>query len=469
MQSGSPVSAATRFQQWLRIETETKPRVYGQVFESAGLSSLNYWLEIVFSAAIATFGLVLNSPAVIIGAMLISPLMSPIMATGMALAVGDAYLAIRAAASLVASVAGAITLSATIVWLLPFHSPTAEIMARTNPNLLDLGVAMFSGLAGSLAVSRVGGGAGVTALPGVAIAVALMPPLCTIGFGLGIGGDPEIMGGAGLLFLTNLVAIVGSAFLVFFLVGMNTREVRAEMKKRQDSSSFASRLSRGALDRAFGHAGGMRWRILILVVILASISVPLEKAFLQVSGEAVARSTIQTVLGNLAPQDVLMSRRVQIGREHISIRLISTRAIPADAIKSAEQTISERSGRPTSISVQEVASKSELNELVGRRDTTEPGPPPVVEKSLEEVRQEILDRITPALTRVWPPEAPLHEFDVAFDSTGLAINAHYQADKDIGELALGIITRTLRDQLKTPTLVVNPTRMQNSPPVRKKQ
>jgi hypothetical protein len=62
MQSGPTVSAPTRFQQWLRIETETKPRVYGQVFESAGLSSLNYWLEIVFSAAIATFGLVLNSP-----------------------------------------------------------------------------------------------------------------------------------------------------------------------------------------------------------------------------------------------------------------------------------------------------------------------------------------------------------------------------------------------------------------------
>jgi uncharacterized hydrophobic protein (TIGR00271 family) len=469
MQSGPTVSAPTRFQQWLRIETETKPRVYGQVFESAGLSSLNYWLEIVFSAAIATFGLVLNSPAVIIGAMLISPLMSPIMATGMALAVGDAYLAIRAAASLVASVAGAVALSATIVWLLPFHSATAEILARTNPNLLDLGVAVFSGLAGSLAVSRVGGGAGVTALPGVAIAVALMPPLCTIGFGLGIGGDTEIMGGAGLLFLTNLVAIVGSAFLVFFLVGMNSQEVRIEIEKRQSGNSFANRLSHGVLDRAFGHAGGMRWRILILVVILGSIAVPLEKAFLQVSGEAVARNTIQTELKNLAPSDVLMSRQVQIGREHISIRLISTRAIAAEAIKRAEQTISERSGRRTSISVQEVASESELAELVARLQAPEPAPPPAVEKSLEEVRQETLARVTPVLTRVWPPEAPLQKFDVAFNSTGLAINALYHADKDIGELALSVITRTLRDQLKTPTLVVTTTRMQNARPLPKKR
>jgi len=82
----------SRFQDWLRLDPEHKPRICSQIYDSAEFSSLNYWLEIVFSAGIATFGLVLNSPAVIIGAMLISPLMGPIMATGLSLAVGDLYL-----------------------------------------------------------------------------------------------------------------------------------------------------------------------------------------------------------------------------------------------------------------------------------------------------------------------------------------------------------------------------------------
>jgi uncharacterized hydrophobic protein (TIGR00271 family) len=190
----------TRFQLWLRIDERTKPKVYSQVFESARILNLNYWLEIVFSAAIATFGLVLNSPAVIIGAMLISPLMGPIMATGMALAVGELYLAIKAITNLIASVAAAVAFSGFVVWCLPFHSATTEILARSKPNLLDLGVAIVSGLAGSIVVCRGGGGGGVTALPGVAIAVALMPPLCTMGFGLGSGVNLEIMGGAGYYF-----------------------------------------------------------------------------------------------------------------------------------------------------------------------------------------------------------------------------------------------------------------------------
>ena len=152
--------------------------------------------------------------------MLISPVMGPIMATGLALAVGDPYLGITAIVSLLASVTVSVAFSGFLVWLLPFHYATSEILARTKPNLLDLGIALLSGLAGSVAVSR-GGSDGATAMPGVAIAVALMPPACAIGFGLGTGfPNLEIMGGAGLLFLTNLVAIVASAFLVFLLLGM---------------------------------------------------------------------------------------------------------------------------------------------------------------------------------------------------------------------------------------------------------
>lgn len=114
----------TRMQRWLRIVPEQKPKTYAQIYDTADMSSLNYWLGIIFSAGIAALGLVLNSPAVIIGTMLISPLMGPIMAAGLALAAGDLYLAAKAVVNLAASISLAIAFSAFIVWLLPFHSVT---------------------------------------------------------------------------------------------------------------------------------------------------------------------------------------------------------------------------------------------------------------------------------------------------------------------------------------------------------
>ena len=237
-----------RLQAWLRIPADAKPKVYRQVFEATEIGSLSYWLEIFFSAGIATFGLVESSPAVIIGAMLISPLMGPIMATGLSLAIGDLYLGIKAVLNLVFSITVSIAFSAFLVWLLPFHSATSEILARTNPNLLDLGIALLSGLAGSVVVSR-GSGDGVTALPGVAIAVALMPPLCTMGFGFGAGMNLEIVGGAGLLFLTNLVAIVASAFFVFLQVGMSTAEVRQAVAAAGGDDLLVRTLSHGKFAR----------------------------------------------------------------------------------------------------------------------------------------------------------------------------------------------------------------------------
>ena len=153
-----------RLQTWLGIHSGTKPKVYAQICEASEIGSLSYWLEIFFSAGIATFGLVEGSPAVIIGAMLISPLMGPIMGTGLALAVGDLFLGTKAVLNLLVSIAVSVAFSGFLVWLLPFHSATPEILSRTTPNLLDLGIALLSGLAGSVVVSR-GSGDGAPLCP----------------------------------------------------------------------------------------------------------------------------------------------------------------------------------------------------------------------------------------------------------------------------------------------------------------
>lgn len=433
--------------------------MYTQIYDAAEISSLTYWLEIVFSAAIAVFGLVVNSPAVIIGAMLISPLMGPIMATGLALAAGDLYLAMKAIAKLIISVALAVGLSAVIVWSLPFHSITAEILARINPNLLDLGIALFSGLAGSVAVSRTAGGSGVTTLPGVAIAVALMPPLCTIGFGLGSGANTRIMGGAGLLFLTNLVAIIASAFLVFLLLGMNAPEVRAQMESSRNGEPLARKMSRGAFGRAMANSGQIHWRALMLVILLGSIAVPLRRAFKQVAGEAVVRGVVQDVEKNLLPREALVSQQVDVGRGSVDIRLIATQNVSPDKLSASEREVKRRSGFDAHMSVASIASQSELAELMQRLNTPAPAPPPSPPKPLMDIHAELIQRIQPVIDTIWPSQAPLQVFDVSFAPAGISVNVEYTAKRDLGEIPIELIQNQLRDKLSTPEVVLNARRV----------
>jgi uncharacterized hydrophobic protein (TIGR00271 family) len=139
---------------------------------------------VLFAAGLATLGLVLNSPAVIIGAMLISPLMGSILASRLALATRDVILAIRAVFILILSCGLAIGLAFLVVLILPAKEMTSEILARTQPNLLDLVIALFSGAVGAIAICKDAKGF-VTSVPGVFITVALMPPLCVVGYEMG--------------------------------------------------------------------------------------------------------------------------------------------------------------------------------------------------------------------------------------------------------------------------------------------
>ncbi|HUV70392.1 MAG TPA: DUF389 domain-containing protein [Terracidiphilus sp.] len=449
----------TPLQKWLRIHPDQKPKAYAQVYGSAEMTSLSYWLEIVFSAGIAAFGLVLNSPAVIIGAMLISPLMGPIMAMGLALAAGDLYLVIKAIANLLASVSLAIGFSAIIVWLLPFHSITPEILARINPTLLDLGVALFSGLAGSVAVCRFGGGEAVTTLPGVAIAVALMPPLCTIGFGLGSGFNTRIMGGAGLLFLTNLVAIVASAFAVFLLVGMDSPEVRSATEHAREGELFARKLSHSPFARRLIATGQLRWRIVMLAVLLGVIAVPLRSAFVQVAGEAIVRGAVQDVVkGMLRPGD-LVSQQVEVGRDSVAVRLVSTRAVGKEKIQDAEREIERRSGRKAEVTVASVASQSELAQLMQRLTTPAQPPPPPPPESLDDIHKQVIARVGPIVSGIWPAEAPLQDFDVAFDQTGIVFNVRYASNRELDKIALDILTKELQEKLGSTNVSLNTKRV----------
>jgi len=167
------------------------------------------WI-LVAAIAIASLGLNTNSTAVIIGAMLISPLMGPIIGAGVAIGVWDVTLLLRSVRNLAIAVVISLVTSALYFLLSPFGQAESELVARTTPTLLDALIAIFGGMAGAVAVVRQDRS---NVVPGVAIATALMPPLCTAGYGIA-HLDPVFFFGGFYLFFINAVCIGAATFVV---------------------------------------------------------------------------------------------------------------------------------------------------------------------------------------------------------------------------------------------------------------
>lgn len=169
----------------------------------------------ILSSLVATLGLFLSSPAVIIGAMVLAPLMAPIISLAMGVLRSEQQLIKQSLTTIGIGVTLALLTSALLALIIPISKVTSEISGRLHPNLLDLGVAVFSGVAGAYAHARE---SIMKSMPGVAIAVALVPPLCVVGIGIG-WWEWEVMSGAALLFLTNLVGIALAAAITFLVLG----------------------------------------------------------------------------------------------------------------------------------------------------------------------------------------------------------------------------------------------------------
>lgn len=177
----------------------------------------NVWI-LACGALLASIGLDTNSPAVIIGAMLISPLMSPILGIGLAVGINDRDTLTDSLVNFGVAVGACLLMSTLYFLVTPLGDATPEIMSRTKPTLLDVCVAIFGGIAGIVAGSRKDK---TNAIPGVAIATALMPPLCVAGYGLADvilpyrdAGGWEIFSGASYLFFINSVFIALSTYAI---------------------------------------------------------------------------------------------------------------------------------------------------------------------------------------------------------------------------------------------------------------
>ena len=199
---------------------------------------IDFFVLVFLACSIATFGLITNSATVIIGAMMISPLMYPILSLSMASITGHSHLFKQSIVAILKGVGLAVALSSLIAFLtykLPLGalaSVSNEVLLRTNPSLIDLLIALAGGAAAAYALAHPQLSA---ALPGVAISISLMPPLCTAGVGIALV-QPSIIFGALLLYVTNLAAITFSAMLTFATMGFSPKRASHHRKAARSVS-----------------------------------------------------------------------------------------------------------------------------------------------------------------------------------------------------------------------------------------
>ena len=291
------------------------------------LISEHYLFMTAMSAGIAVIGLLQSSTAVVIGAMLLSPLMGPIMGLGFALGITDYQWLKQSTMSLFWGSFGAVLLCSIIVFVSPITTITPEIAARTQPNLFDLLVALFSGLAGAYAMIR----GRANAIVGVAIATALMPPLAVVGFGFATM-NWTVFSGALLLFVTNLVTIALTAWGLSKLYGF-----RGSLSQRQ------SQFQNG-----------------VIIVVFLALAVPLGLSLRTIAWEANAQRIVREEIteefnrsGRLAELDITFSEEL--------IGVTATMFSPdyrEDAESDITQALEARLGREVSVTLAQVETGS---------------------------------------------------------------------------------------------------------------
>ncbi len=205
------IKIAQRFN--LHLDKADEDDVVVSIKKNSDFIGANLW-TLIFAIFIASIGLNVNSTAVIIGAMLISPLMGPIMGIGLGIGTNDFELVKKGSRNLLIATLISIATSTLYFWITPLHDAQSELLARTTPSIWDVFIAFFGGLAGIVAGTRKEKS---NVIPGVAIATALMPPLCTAGFGLASGNIYYFLGAVYLFFINSIFICLSTFLIVRFL------------------------------------------------------------------------------------------------------------------------------------------------------------------------------------------------------------------------------------------------------------
>lgn len=413
--------------------------------------STGYWLQLFVAVGIATMGLVLGSTAVVIGAMLIAPLMGPIVSFGMGLAVGSPFLVLRSGLRILISVAVAVGSSSFITLLLPFHDLNAEIAARTTPTVLDLLTASFCALAGVYASMRPASDVASTAA-GTSIGISLVPPLCASGYGVATT-DWNVAGGAALLFLTNLVAIVLVGTLSFSAAGFNQVNI-AELEGDELQQGGTTPMPRSPLDQRlqalFASRGGPWLRLVMPFVLLAAVYVPLLEGLDEVAWQIRARQQVDQIVKRLSSR--VVQSRVRVERQQIGLTLVLLGS-PGEAAalrRELDTRLKEATGVAPEVEVLAVADAQAVVGLQASLREPEPAPlliEPRPSQTLEGIGRTLRD----ALERRWPSRTAGEPLAMAFvlDEEQFALQVVHLGE-ELAPTAIESLERALSEDLMLP-------------------
>jgi uncharacterized hydrophobic protein (TIGR00271 family) len=366
-----------------------------------------YWLHLVVAVGIATLGLVVGSTAVVIGAMLVAPLMSPIVRLAMGLATGSPFLVLHSATRIALSVVVVVASSALITLLLPFHELNSEISARTSPTLLDLVTAVFCAVMSSYAAIYRGDTA--TTAAGTSIGISLMPPLCASGFGVGTG-DARVAGGAALLFLANLVAIVVVGTVGFVATGFH-RVATAALERTELDRPAERRSLPGKIAQRLAGLLSSRWgpvlRFAMPLALLGSVYLPLRTALDEVAWQVRVRASVHQAVARLDLRVVASRTRVE-RREVELVLVILGSAAQAEASRvKLDAELRQASGvtpRLEVMAVPDAAAFAGLSSTIVRAPAT-----PTVATAAPLTPEQELDaaraRVRTAIIGLWPAAA----------------------------------------------------------------
>lgn len=418
-----------------------------------------YWLQLVIAGGLATLGLALDSTAVVIGAMLIAPLMRPIVELAMGLATGSTPLVFRTGIRAVASVLLTVAASAAFTWLLPFHETTSELLARTAPTILDLFVAAACAVAGAYAVVIASNDVATTAA-GTSIGISLVPPLCTAGYGLSIG-DWDMATGAALLFTANVTGIITVAGTLFVVVGFGQVDIREEERLLDDDVNITTATRVGRNVSRGGARLGFTARIVLPALLLAGIAYPLVRAVNEMSRRSSIRQRVAKLLKRDTHDRIVQYSLDQTARP-VVLRVVVV-GVPATARTLETELKRELAalGEPAAaISVWAVSDATAVSALSARLDDVPavlpapPPPPPPPKLPLEaRLRAAWPTQHGGTLVRVWttaetPPRVRVAHLGSALGEVGRELLAKAVADDAtpiVEERALAAIEATTVD------------------------
>lgn len=464
------VSIAQLASHW--VDADDRGRVFTDAASSATSAGVAYWLVLVLAGAIASLGLALNSSAVIIGAMLIAPLLAPVVGVALALAVGDGGLAVETILVVLVSTITVIVVGALLALALPlpFQTVTTEIAARTRPTTLDLAIAVASGLAGAAVTvsprSRLSG-----AVPGVAISVALVPPLAVTGYGIGTGWQWPIIRGSLLLYGANLAGIVMSAMVVFLLAGMHQPDVRRADRTWQTARTvgplgvFLNRIpavrSLGVLERTWT-------RVALVVGFVALVAIPLRESLKQIARESRVKAAVDAATRRFvrAGHSFVVARDVEIGAKGTRVVLdVATTGWFSDSARVAfEEQASRAAGEAVALVLEQLpASAGDLASfatLVGASPTSpvstsgSAGGTPSAASRLAALRAAMADAVA-GLDLPDSVTALGYALVIGDSTVAPATDVTYAAPGQLPTQAAELVTRQLRRTLGIDGLVVN--------------